>query len=110
MRAAIDGQPAPPCPGWCKSHSPSDEQWTEHPAATTKTCRRVIHAGEDADGYPVTVTIERFADIDETGAVRVQPTTIDIHADGPLSVAGAVRLAETVLRVSEIIDMPAMVA
>jgi hypothetical protein len=81
----------PDCPPWCES---DHDGWTERSGTITKTCTRSRPAMHDLDGQPVTVTLERFADLD-AGHVEVAEPQVTVEVHGALSPLAAVRLSRT---------------
>lgn len=90
MRAMID--PAP-CAPWC---SDLGHGWDVTPFATVKTCEATNPAGDDADGRPIVITIERFTSLDD-GSVSIGPTMLRLHCEGLLTLTGAHALADALI-------------
>lgn len=95
--------PAPACTAWCDQ---THDGWTEHPAATTKTCRRTIHIiGQQV---AAAIILERFA-TREGPAVIVDNPIIRFDCPDALTLADAHLFADALTRASEMAD-PAAVA
>jgi hypothetical protein len=99
--------PAPRCTRWCAVHD-GGTTWRVDRAATTKTCRRTVTVSE-GDEEAVDIHIARFAGLEEGRIVLAAPS-IETECAGPLSVALAQALADTLQRVTELIDAPHVAA
>lgn len=93
--------PAPRCVRWCAVHD-GGTTWRVDRAATTKTCRRTVTVSE-GDEETVDIHIARFAGLEEGRVVLADPS-IEMESSGPLSVALAHTLADTLQRVTELIE------
>lgn len=98
MGSTIEDFPgAPDCPTWCECHD-SGSGWDVHPAAVTKTCRRVIECDGGAE-----IQLERFASIEDSRVI-IEAAAMRVLCVEALSIAAALTLGHAVRRVAEIVS------
>lgn len=95
-KGPIVNSTAPACPEWCDSHADPNDGWDSNGRDVTKFCTHETEAARTIDHEAVTVTIARYATLDD-GELAVENDSFEVFCPGRLSRAEVLKLAETIL-------------
>lgn len=86
---------APACPAWCHGEHPAGG-WTVDNGGTFKRCERHVMVDADMD-----YSLERFADVDDVGAVKIGETFLRFMGIA-MPLAAAVKCCEVVRELADL--------
>lgn len=103
MHGHDERMPEPPeCPRWCTTRH--ETPWDVLPGAVVRVCRRIVEVDGGAE-----LVLERIASV-ENGRVLTDAPAVRMHVPDALSLPDAATLAETVVRLVEIVGEPSLAA